>query len=95
MPTMNRGPRVRNVVSRMVDGAAMVIPVERDARHKDSVYTLNEAGSRLWAMIEAGRKATELAGWLEAEYGLSADDAAADTEQFLTALADEGLIELA
>ncbi len=83
----------RNVVSRVVADEAIVVPIRRGAADMDSIYTFNEAGTTLWAMIEANRSATDLAAYLQSEYGLSAENAAADTEKFLADLSEAGLIE--
>jgi hypothetical protein len=58
----------------------------------DSIYTFNESGTKLWAMIEAGRSAADLSAYLLSEYGLTPEQAAADAQRFVTELVDEGLI---
>jgi hypothetical protein len=83
----------RNVVSRIVANEAMVVPIRGGAEPGGSVYTFNESGTTIWALIEAGRSAAEVAAHLQSEYGISAKQAAADTTEFLAELADEGLIE--
>jgi hypothetical protein len=83
----------QNVVSRVVADEAIVVPIRRGAADMDSIYTFNEAGTTLWAMIEANRSATDLAAYLQSEYGLTAEKAAADTEKFLADLSEAGLIE--
>jgi predicted nucleic acid-binding protein len=85
--------RSRNVVSRVVADEAIVVPIRRGAADMDSIYTFNETGRAMWAMIEANRSATELAAHLRSEYGLSAEKAAVDTEKFLADLSEAGLIE--
>jgi predicted nucleic acid-binding protein len=85
--------RSRNVVSRVVADEAIVVPIRRGAADMDSIYTFNETGTTLRAMIEANRSAIELAAHLQSEYGLSAEAAAADTEKFLADLSEAGLID--
>jgi Coenzyme PQQ synthesis protein D (PqqD) len=84
----------RNVVSRVVADEAIVVPIRRGAADMDSIYTFNETGTTLWGMIEANRTASELATHLQSEYGLSEEEAAADTERFIADLTEAGLIEL-
>src|SRR6202050_851058 len=89
-------PRVRrssNVVSRVVADEAIVVPIRRGAADMDSIYTSTETGTSLWAMIETNRSPAELARHLQLEYGLSAEQAAADTQKFLADLSEAGLIE--
>jgi Coenzyme PQQ synthesis protein D (PqqD) len=85
--------RSRNVVSRVVADEAIVVPIRRGAADMDSIYTFNETGTRLWAMIEERRSPAEMAAHLESEFGLSAEKAAGDTERFLADLSEAGLIE--
>jgi Coenzyme PQQ synthesis protein D (PqqD) len=87
------GLRSGKVVSRVVADEAIVVPVCAGSRRAGSVYTFNESGTTIWTMIEAGKSAAEVAAYLESEYGISAEQAAEDTREFLAALAEEGLIE--
>jgi hypothetical protein len=87
--------RSRRVVSRVVADEAIVVPIREDAAQSGSVYTFNESGTTIWSMIEGGSSAAEVAAYLESEYGISAEQAAEDTKQFLAALAEEDLIEIA
>jgi len=89
--TIQRSP---SVVSLVVAGEAIVVPIRRGAADMDAIYTFNETGSLLWAQIENGLTAAQLAAHLESEYEISAEDAMADTEKFLAELAEAGLIEL-
>jgi hypothetical protein len=94
--TTSEGRRVqrsRNVVSRVVADEAIVVPIRRGAADMDSIYTFNETGTLLWAMIEENTSIPELAAHLQSEFGLSAEKAAADTERFLADLSEAGLIE--
>jgi hypothetical protein len=98
MPISTENPgqaiqRSRNVVSRVVADEAIVVPIRRGAADMDSIFTFNETGTALWAMVEANRSASEMAAHLQSEYGLSAEKAAADTEKFLADLSEAGLIE--
>lgn len=85
----------RNVVSRVVADEALVVPIRGGAGDLDSIYTFNDAGTKLWGMLAEGRSAAELAGYLEASYGISADQARVDAENFVAELSGEGLIEQA
>lgn len=82
-----------NVVSRVVADEAIVVPIRRGAADMDSIFTFNEAGTALWRMVEANRSSAEMSDYLQREYGLSAERAAADARAFLEDLAAAGLIE--
>jgi hypothetical protein len=85
--------RSRNVVSRVVADEAMVVPIRRGAADTDSIYTFNDTGARLWGLLERGQTAEQLSRYLEAEYGVTREQALADTESFLADLKQAGLIE--
>lgn len=85
--------RSQSVVSRVVADEAIVVPIRRGAADMDSIFTFNETGTRLWAMIEENQSPSEMAAHLQAEYGVSAEMATADIQRFLADLTDAGLID--
>src|SRR5580704_975344 len=85
--------RSSNVVSRVVADEAIVIPIRRGAADMDSIFTFNEAGTKLWSLISDGQSSEALAAHLEAVYGLSPEQAAKDAAAFLSDLKQEGLVE--
>jgi len=85
--------RSSSVVSRVVADEAIVVPIRRGAADMDSIFTFNETGTQLWAMVEESQSASKMAAHLQTEYGLTAQEAAADVQQFLADLAEAGLIE--
>ena len=52
----------------------------------------NEAGGLLWRALAAGTTRDDLVAKLAAEYGLGLERAAADTDAFLAALRERGLL---
>jgi hypothetical protein len=85
--------RSKAVVSRVVADEAIVVPIRRGAADMDSIFTFNEAGTKLWAMIEENQDPSVMVAHLQSEYGLSAEQAEADTRQFLADLTDAGLVD--
>jgi len=85
--------RSQAVVSRVVADEAIVVPIRRGAADMDSIFTFNETGTKLWAMIEESQDPSVMAARLRSEYGLSAEQAEADTRQFLAELTDAGLVD--
>ncbi|HXX45138.1 MAG TPA: PqqD family protein [Candidatus Acidoferrales bacterium] len=86
--------RSQNVVSRVVCGEAIVVPIRRGAADMDSIYTFNETGSLLWSLIEKGGTVEDFSAQLQSEYGITAEQAADDTAKFLQELKEAGLIEM-
>jgi Coenzyme PQQ synthesis protein D (PqqD) len=85
--------RSSNVVSRVVADEAIVVPIRRGAADLDSIYTFNEAGTKLWSLIEKGLDPAGLISHLQSQYGLSTEQATLDAQSFLRELYDEGLVE--
>jgi hypothetical protein len=85
--------RSANVVSRVVADEAIVVPIRRGAADLDSIYTFNEAGTKLWSLIEKGLDPAGLIAHLQDLYGLSAEQATLDAQSFLKELSEEGLVE--
>jgi len=83
----------RTLISHISGGEAVLVPVRSEGAGHGSAYTLNESGTMLWAMLEAGRSPAELAGALQTEYGLSPDEARDDVQEFVEGLRREGLVE--
>jgi Coenzyme PQQ synthesis protein D (PqqD) len=84
----------KNVVSRVVANEAIVVPIRKGAADMDSIFTFNESGSMLWALLEKGGNAEDLSARLQLEYGISAEQATADSQGFIAELNEAGLIEL-
>ena len=85
--------RSSNVVSRVVAGEAIVIPIRRGAADMDSIFTFNDAGTKLWSLISDGQGLDALAAHLQSEYGLSPEQASTDAAAFMSDLKQEGLVE--
>lgn len=60
----------------------------------DSIYTFNDTGSLLWSLIEKGGTTWDLTAQLQSEYGITGEQAVADTEKFIEELKQAGLIEV-
>ena len=60
----------------------------------EAVYlAANEAGGMLWRALAGGATRESLAASLAHAYGISTDRAQADTDAFIAALRDRGLLE--
>lgn len=55
-------------------------------------YSANETGAFIWELLSAGKQAGKIAEALAAEYGIAAEQAAGDTEDFIKDLARLGIV---
>lgn len=60
--------------------------------HTRRYYSLNDTGSRIWALFEDGAPPAAIAVALASEWEVSEHDAEHHVHAFLKELADEGLI---
>lgn len=78
-----------DVVLRRVADTWLVVPLI-SAADITGIMTLNDTGAFLWMQLESGATAQAMALALSARYGLAADQALADTQDFLNMLTERG-----
>ncbi len=82
----------KGYVLHCVDNVNIVLADESKPAH-DGIITLNNTGAFLWRLLETNSLPKALADGLMAEYGIDADTAMADVNDFLQKLLDAGIIE--
>lgn len=78
-----------SMVYREIGGEAILVPVRRHVADLDSIYALDEVGSRIWALLEPGRSLDQLCDLLLTEYDIDRATLRADLLEFVGQL--EGL----
>lgn len=75
------------VVGRVIDNeAVLVIP------GKGKVKVLNEAGARIWALVDGSRSVKDIAGQIVSEYKVSQTQAEKDTLEFIQQLLAKDIV---
>jgi hypothetical protein len=82
----------QNLVTRVIAGETLIVPIRNHVGELDSVYTLNEVGSRIWQLIDGKTPAELIIAALTSEYEVAEDEAARDLQAWLEELAAAGLI---
>ena len=85
--------RVGEYVVRAVSGQIMLVPIRSGVGDLDSMFSLNEVGGRIWALLEQGRTSEEISAALCTEYDVTAEEARRDVASFLASLAEAGAVE--
>jgi hypothetical protein len=80
------------VVSRLIAGETLVVPVRGGVGDLASIYTFNPAGTTIWAALDRPKDVEELARLIEQEYEVSGSDARADVLLFLNEMRAAGLV---
>jgi hypothetical protein len=87
-------PLVRNsaIVSRVIAGETLVVPICSGVGDMEAVYTFNGLGAQLWGLLEQKLSAEELAAWLTQNFEVAPEVARADVQTFVDDLKQTGLL---
>ncbi len=86
--------RSRTVVSRVVAGETLIVPVRGKVGDLASIYSFNGTGSLIWHLLDTARARAELIGAVEREYEVGQEQAQKDVAQFLEEMLAVGLVEV-
>jgi hypothetical protein len=82
----------RSFVTRRIAGETLIVPVTGRVMDLESLYVLNEVGSRIWELLREPTTADRIADVVAAEFAVTAEDAAEDVAEFLDSLGARGLV---
>jgi len=85
--------RNREVVSRLIAGEIVIVPIRQGVGDLNSLYTLNPVGSVLWDFMQEGHTVPEMIDKVCEEFEVSAEQAQSDIRKFLDSLLEEKLIQ--
>jgi len=86
--------RSRAVVSRVVAGETLIVPVRGKVGDLASIYSFNETGSLIWKVWDAPRTVAEVVNAVAEEYQVDTERVQADVLQFVNEMLAVGLIEI-
>jgi hypothetical protein len=86
--------RSRSVVSRVVAGETLIVPVRGKVGDLASIYSFNGTGSLIWQLLDSPRDLTELIEAVEREYEVEPEQAQKDVRQFLNDMLSVGLLDV-
>lgn len=90
---MSAPVRAADVVTRVVAGETLVVPVRRRVADLSSIFVLNETASRVWELADGTRTASEIARVIAAEFEVDAATAATDVAELITDLRARQLLD--
>ncbi len=79
-------------VTREIAGETVIVPIRSRAGDLDSIYNLNELGTRIWGLIDPQRSVEEIVQTVCREYEVTPEQAREDINAFLSGLKEAGLI---
>ncbi len=86
--------RSRSVVSRVVAGETLIVPVRGRVGDLASIYSFNGTGSLIWQLLDAPRSLADLIDAVEREFDVEQQQAQRDVTQFLNDMRSVGLVDL-
>jgi hypothetical protein len=81
-------------VTRRIAGETIVVPVSSRVGDLDSIFTLNDVGSRVWTLLETPISVHEILVTLCEEYDAPRQQVAADLGELLDTLQTSGLVRV-
>lgn len=82
-------------VTRVIAGETLIVPIAGGVADLEAIYTLNEVGSRIWALLEQPMTLRQIADRIQAEFEVSPDVAARDVAEFIEMLRGARLVRAA
>ena len=86
--------RARSVVSRIVDGRTLIVPVRGKVGELASIYSFSGTGTLIWKLLDEPRALSELIDAVEREHGVSPELAQRDVKRFLDDMLSAGLVQI-
>ena len=82
----------KNLVTRIVAGETIIVPVRSGVSDLEHVYVLNELGSRVWGLLDEQTPISRIVDAICSDYEVSAEQAARDIDELLHNLETAALI---
>jgi hypothetical protein len=86
--------RSQSVVSRVVAGETLIVPVRARVGDLASIYSFNGTGSLIWKLLESPKTVAELASAVAREYEVEPAQAERDVVAFLNEMKGVYLVEV-
>ena len=82
----------KNLVTRIVAGETIIVPVRSGVSDLEHIYVLNELGSRIWDLLDQQIPISQIVDAICSDYEVSAEQAARDIDEILHNLETAALI---
>jgi Coenzyme PQQ synthesis protein D (PqqD) len=89
---MQRFMRSDSLVSRVIAGQTLIIPVRQGVGDLASIFSLNEVASSIWELLLVSRAKEEIVDTLNREFAGNPQQIERDVEAFLAEMQSAGLI---
>lgn len=90
---MQRFMRSSSVVSRVIAGETLIVPVRKGVGDLASIYSLNEIGSAIWNALEQPRTPSELVQQVRDGFEAGSEPVDHHVNEFLAQMQSAGLVD--
>ena len=91
-PTKTIYQRDASIVTRLIAGEMILVPIRKHVGDMDHIYTLNETASRIWELIDGQRSLAEICQQMESEFEIDSSQAESDLNELVQSLLEIGAI---
>ena len=81
-----------SIVSRKIVDGFVLVPIRQRAGDLESIYTMNEVGSRIWELVDGERRVAQIRDVIVEEFEVSPEQAELDLTEFLEQLEHIGAV---
>jgi hypothetical protein len=85
--------KVGSYVTREIAGETIAVPVRANVADLGAIYTFNEVGGAIWALLDSERDLTQIVESLAEQFDIAPDQAREDVVRFIDTLLEAGLVE--
>jgi hypothetical protein len=86
--------RSESVVSRVIAGETLIVPVRRGVGDLASIYSLNEVGSAIWEAVSQPRNRGDIVDFIALDFDGELHQIERDVDVFLAEMRSAGLIQV-
>ncbi len=90
---MGRFVKESDLVTRLIAGETIVVPIRDGVGDLNAIYTLNEVGTRIWQLIDGQTRVEQMVETITGEFEVPEDEAEKDIVDYLDSLEAAGLIK--
>lgn len=81
-----------DIVFRKIADEFLLVPIRNNIRNFESIFTLNDVGTRVWELIDGSRAVSAIRDCIVDEFEVSPETVTNDLQEFLQSLEETGSI---
>ncbi len=82
-----------DIVYREIAGEFILVPIHHKAGEADSIYVLNETGTRIWELVDGKRTLADIIGMITEEFDIDDRTLAGDLFEYIGEMVTSGTLQ--